>query len=441
MNWVGISNENEFYSEHYLSEVFSGDIKSLLDAWLEQEKSAKAEATGGKVAEYTRTPYNRLGSLNSEWLLLARELQKARNVEDRLELQRSWLQELCACLELPWNAENRALDDNCSIPLLAELLDADGKPVLWVVEALADNAIDADPLTLKVLPAQLGNAEVPLPKAMVDKNWQTLLTTDVYTSDDVPRWIILASAQQWLLLDRSKFAQNRLLRFDWAEIISRRETDTLKATAVLLHKDSLLSKTGTTSGSLHDDIDESAHKHAYGVSEDLKYALRECIELLGNEAALQLVARARHQKEGIYSGTNELPADKLTNECLRYMYRLLFLFYIEARSELSYAPVDSQTYMASYSLEHLRNLELIELNTEADRSGRYIHDTISTLFELIDNGFEPPVQQTLGTTASAFRIAPLKSHLFQPQRMKLLEKVVFPNHILQRVIELMSRRI
>ena len=151
MNWVGISNENEFYSEHYLSEVFSGDIKSLLDAWLEQEKSAKAEATGGKVAEYTRTPYNRLGSLNSEWLLLARELQKARNVEDRLELQRSWLQELCACLELPWNTENRALDDNCSIPLLAELLDADGKPVLWVVEALADNAIDADPLTLKVL--------------------------------------------------------------------------------------------------------------------------------------------------------------------------------------------------------------------------------------------------------------------------------------------------
>ena len=69
MSWVGISNENEFYSKHYLSEVFSGDIKSLLDAWLEQEKSAKAEATGGKVAEYTRTPYNRLGSLNSEWLL------------------------------------------------------------------------------------------------------------------------------------------------------------------------------------------------------------------------------------------------------------------------------------------------------------------------------------------------------------------------------------
>ena len=31
--FAGIANENEFYSHHYLAEVFKGDIKAKLDAW------------------------------------------------------------------------------------------------------------------------------------------------------------------------------------------------------------------------------------------------------------------------------------------------------------------------------------------------------------------------------------------------------------------------
>ena len=54
----------------------------------------------------------------------------------------------------------------------------------------------------------------------------------------------------------------------------------------------------TRARSLLDGLDENAHKHAFGVSEDLKYALREAIELLGNEAARQLRAQARG-KEGL----------------------------------------------------------------------------------------------------------------------------------------------
>lgn len=56
--------------------------------------------------------------------------------------------------------------------------------------------------------------------------------------------MLLLGNRQLLLLDRTKWAQNRLLRFDFEEILSRRETDTLKATAVLLHKDSLLRAVG-----------------------------------------------------------------------------------------------------------------------------------------------------------------------------------------------------
>lgn len=447
MSWAGISNENEFYSEHYLSEVFSGDIKAMLELWLQEEQAAKAEATTGSVAEITRTPYNRLAGLSREWIQTERDFERTKTPRDRLEVQRNWLHRLCECMALPWQIHTRHLGDDCAIPLLAELLNTDNQPVLWVLEALPDAAIDADPLSLAVHPAQLTPADeadstdqdIPLPKGMEGKDWQTLLASDIYTSDDAPRWIILASSHQWLLLDRGKFAQNRLLRFDWSELISRRETETLKATAILLHRDSLLADVGgTQSSSLHDSLDESAHKHAYGVSEDLKYALRESIELLGNEAANQLIQRARDRNEGIYSGKNELDESQLTTECLRYMYRLLFLFYIEARPELGYAPVNDAVYLHGYSLEHLRALEMVDLTSAAERNGRYLNDTINTLYKLIDQGFEAPVQKQIGTEVEAFTLTPLVSHLFDSKRTKLLNNVVFPNHLLQRIIQLMS---
>jgi len=107
--------------------------------------------------------------------------------------------------------------------------------------------------------------------------------------------------------------------------------------AALLVKDHLAPKQGLC---LIDTLDENAHKHAFSVSEDLKYALRESIELLGNEAV-------RHYKE---VSKEAIPAEKLSMECLRYMYRLLFLFYIEARPELDYVPVTNSTaYLKGYS--------------------------------------------------------------------------------------------
>jgi hypothetical protein len=37
--FVGIVNENEFYSHHYLSEVFKGDIRERLKQWAAAEEA------------------------------------------------------------------------------------------------------------------------------------------------------------------------------------------------------------------------------------------------------------------------------------------------------------------------------------------------------------------------------------------------------------------
>src|SRR5262249_27740326 len=152
-----------------------------------------------------------------------------------------------------------------------------------------------------------------------------------------------------------------VLRFEWSEILDRKDTGTLQAAAALLHRESLAPNTGA---SLLDSLEENAHKHAFGVSEDLKYAIREAIELLGNEAAQQLRVQAAEAKKGFFSGKDELDPEQLGLECLRLVYRLLFMFYIEARPELGYVPIQkSEIYLKGYSLEALRDLEVTPLNT------------------------------------------------------------------------------
>ena len=108
---------------------------------------------------------------------------------------------------------------------------------------------------------------------------------------------------------------------------------------------------------LHDNLDENSHKHAFAVSADLKHAVRECIELIGNEA---IRYRRDVLKERVFALDEEL-AGNLGREALRYLYRLLFLFYVEARPELGYAPINSEAYRKGYSLEHLRDLEMVRL--------------------------------------------------------------------------------
>src|SRR5699024_3833574 len=115
-----------------------------------------------------------------------------------------------------------------------------------------------------------------------------------------------------------------------------------------------------------------------------------------------------------------------------------FLFYIEARPELGYAPIASETYLKGYSLEHLRALEMVPLTSEAEQNGHYLNDTINTLFKLVYNGYQPKDDLLAGqaqqTGRDAFEIHALKSHLFDPARTPSLNKVRFPNSVLQQVI-------
>ena len=368
--FTGIHNENEFYSHHYLSEIFSGDIRATVDRWREQAD-----------AERGRTPYAALRSLAGDYVRFRRDFDRERRSGQRLTLQRAWFRQLLPALGYEWDPANHPLDDGDEVPVLSAAGGKAGAPALLVLGAYDPEAEGEDPLGLKPHPLQF-HGEAPPPEALLRETWDEVVTRRIFGQDHPPRWLLVLSFSRVLLIERGKWTHNRLLRFDLDEILGRREDATLKAAAALLHRDCLLPPEGQ---SLLDSLDENSHKHAFAVSEDLKYALRESIELIGNEAIRYL---REVLKDKVYDRTDDALAGQLGLECLRYMYRLLFLFYIEARPDLGYAPMDSETYLKGYSLEHLRDLELVRLTSEESLDGYYLHHAVQTLFGLIRDGFD-----------------------------------------------------
>ena len=427
--FTGIHNENEFYSHHYLSEIFSGDIRATVDRWREE-----AEAERG------RTPYAALRALAGDYVRFRRDFDRARRSGQRLTLQREWLRHLLPALGYEWSPANHLLDDGDEVPVLCAAGGKAGAPALLALGAYDAEAEGEDPLALRPHRLQF-HGETPPPEALLGETWNDVVTRRIFGQDHPPRWVLVLSFSRVLLIERGKWTHNRLLRFDLDEILGRREEATLKAAAALLHRDCLLPSDGQ---SLLDSLDDNSHKHAFAVSEDLKYALRESIELIGNEAIRYL---REVLKDKLYDRTDDALAGQLGLECLRYMYRLLFLFYIEARPDLGYAPMESETYRKGYSLEHLRDLELVRLTSEESLDGYYLHHAVQTLFGLIRDGFDGKRQGgavdllAAGTAAHlhhGFRIRALDSALFRTGSTPLLDRVKLRNRVLQQVVRLMS---
>lgn len=445
MSYIGIENVNEFYTHHYLSSIMAGELaQEVFPAWRQAERDDPAH----------QAPDTALRRLRRDLFSMRGELASARDPDTAAALLRPWYLDLLRALGYPAQPSFAPLHQGW-LPTLCQLRRPDGSPLLWAL-ASTPQGEEEDPLACSLLPSQLTSPE---PEHYMDparvqelaaRPLEELVGQEVFGLDEPPRFVLLLGPGQVVLLDRTKWFEKRLLRFDLVELLGRREEDALKAAAALLHRDGLAP--GQGAGSLLDTLDDSSHKHAHGVSEALKYALRESIELIGNEAVHYLREVRREKIFGLQEDGQEIDLGaRLGRECLRYMYRVLFLFYIEARPELGYAPMKSDLYRLGYSLESLRDLELVELDSEEARNGHFLHLSIQKLFDLIYQGVDHSHQQMSvlasltpqpsdeqAALAHTFDLSPLKSHLFDPAFTPLLSRVKLRNFILRRVIELMS---
>ncbi|TXD33786.1 class I SAM-dependent DNA methyltransferase [Lujinxingia vulgaris] len=405
MNFTGIDNDTEFYSHHYLDAVLQSDLNSeVFKDWSDDDGTR---------------PHDALRRLAREYFELRAELESMDDAEERRQRHATFLTRLLFDLGYEPLERTREVEE-LSITTLTEVSRQDGAPVLWALHAPYDaQAPDLDALS----------------------RYEDHINAILFEREEPPRFILLCSELDITLIDRTKWREKRYLRFDLDEILGRKDTDTLKVTAALLERRQIWSEQDQ---SLLDTLDESSHKHAFGVSQDLKYALREAIELLGNEAVyyIENVKKKKRYEIGL--------ADELSRECLRFMYRILFLFYIEARPELGYAPMNNDAYLKGYSLESLRELEQVDLSTPESLNGYYLHESIKLLFDMIFNGTaqtgqtdlydlgNPDGEQAPTAVHGLFTLSPLRTHLFDPKATPILSGVRLRNHVVQRIIELMS---
>ena len=441
MALLGIRNEQEFYSDYYLEAIFKGDLKEVQARWKQQAEQDAANAQPDRL----------LAGLRRGWLGLC-EKEADLPAAGRLLLQREqWFRPLLEALGYSWQPQAQVLllnDQPYQLPVLAAVDRPSGEPLLWVLESFNPVAAAAEDLVRDPLQLEISGHQIRDPSlgtVVANESWEELINNRVFAQDNPPRWLLLISRDELLLIDRFKWGASRLLRFEVGTLYAERQVDAFLAAATLLHREHLCPSEGGTP--LLDNLDENSHKHAYEVSGDLKYALRKSIELLGNEAVWHIRYK---QKDAAFQLVDE---KQLSEECLRFMYRLLFLFYIEARPELNYIPMGSEVYRRGYSLERLRDLEQVPLLSNADRESTYIHDSLERLFQMIWEGYPKRGDSELQGQISgegepeiheSFRITPLKSHLFDPSRMPLLggaitkARVRFRNGVLREVIELMS---
>ena len=419
--FVGIRNEQEFYSDHYLAEIFDQDLKKATGQW---RKDADEREEPGQ------TPDAALRGLKDEYFRFRADFDTERDDRKRVELQRGWFRKLLTALGHEWNPRNLPLEDDEELPVLSTREGSGGQRLI-VIGVYDKYGEDEDPLSLKPRTVQF-HGEVPVVGRVLESTWGDLISSRLFGWEHPARWALVLSHGQALLLERGKWSRNSLLRFDFQELLGRRDDRSLKATATLLHRESLVPGAGT---GLLEELDGKSHRHAFGVSTDLKYALRESIELLGNEAIWYL---RDVEHEQVYERDAGL-AERLGLECLRYMYRLLFLFYVEARPELGYAPMDAPAYRKGYSLERLRDVELARLTTEEGLDRFHLQESLEMLFKLIREGHEPKTADGPGKPEhNTFRLRALDSKLFDPNRTPTLSRVRLRNGVLQRVIRLLS---
>ena len=414
--YLGLRNENEYYSDHYLAEVLANDLKGLADS--KDEKNTYTGALRQLAREYPRRRH--------DWT-------RTKDLNAILEKQREWFAKLLSALGYEYQIDDFALENDGELPALAQQLGQDGRIRLVVLEAYHDNESElTDALTLLPIFEQFNGGKPPLLE-LLQMTWEEILDKHIMPMRNPPRWILLLSVSQILLIDRYKWGEKRFLRVEFDELFSRVDTASLNAFGSLFFVQSLVGIDGQI---LADKLDQNSHQHAHGVSADLKYALRTSIELLANEAIWDLKTRL---KERVYE-TDERMASELGTECLRYMYRLLFLFFLEARPELNLVPMKSSVYLQGYSLDHLRNLEMVDLSTEKTKNGFYFHETLQTLFALVRDGFGNRAAEggELALEQPVFTLRKIDSRLFSDDRLPTLRRVRIRNFVLQRIIKSMS---
>jgi hypothetical protein len=240
-----------------------------------------------------------------------------------------------------------------------------------------------------------------------------------------PHYIMVLGGNMVYLIEVEKWFRGSYLSFDIEELFfeSTVERRYYSLFYLLLSKEMLSPDSELV---LMDQLDEDSHKSAYEVTKDLKEGIINAVELLANESLYFQKDVLLHE----FDESDDTFEQEVKDDCLNIIYRLLFVFYAESRSDLDILPISDQVYQRGYSLEMLRDLEQTQLITDHSRNGYFFHESLSKLFELMSSGYR---EDENGRNKS-FKIRHIDSPLFDNKKLNHLGEVKFRNFVWQDVI-------
>ena len=407
----GIESVNDFYTPYYMKEYFPQGVAEASKAWRE-------------LAAQDR-PVFKLKAMRQSYVQIVNnndaDLFEAESVREFIDGMLDSLGYAAKANAAPVNGLVDA-SVGTNVPVHYQVNDALGAPT---VQVIASYSRDSSTGVLES-PAEEDTGNGPSCEEYV-----RMLLSDF---DHPARWVLVMGLHQIVLIDRRKWGDKRCVIFDLDTIFSRHQDHVYSAMAVLLDHDSLCPDNGD---SVLDVFDEQSAKNAVEVSDGLRSALRECVEILGNEVIYDWV----HNKQ---RSIEDSDAGELTLQALRYMYRLLFLLFIEAKPSLGYAPMRSEIYRTGYSLDSLRDIAE-QMRGRMDEAGdtTYLADTLRQLDRLVFNGY-PATEDNYKKVNGAeindaiFLIPPLKAHIFDPERTGLIENAKLRDSQMLKIVDLMS---
>lgn len=260
------------------------------------------------------------------------------------------------------------------------------------------------------------------------------LVTELFLADEPPTFVVLVAGAWVVLAERESWALGRYLAVNVALAAERNERkvrgelEQVVAALAFEHVDRAADGSTWWETTLTESRD-----HAVKVSSELRQAIKESIEIIGNDVL------DRYRAQGL--DTDAIDGNELAKQALRYLYRILFLLFAEATPELNILPTGVPEYDDGYGLTHLREQILVPPATERAAAGTYLYDSLDLLFRLVNEGHEPPQAaaevEEFGSASveEGLTFRNLSADLFLPRATSYLNASKLSNAALQKVLE------
>jgi len=399
----GIHNEAEFYTNFYFDNKLSSDLQSKVATFADfKDKTDKLKGLESYYWLYRDTKPSQESLLEFyQKLLTVLGYQFDLKVVDTLK-------------ETSFNSASQVYADERT------------NLYVFLTNEIEEGTFETSPLALNI------------PENPESRELSEVISEFFDELEIPPKWILVGSPTTLFLLERNKWAFGKYIKFNWDEIFQQKTDELYSSILGLISKESLCPQSGQ---SIHAEMDDNSHRHAFEVTTELRESVRESIELLINEMIFQ--KKEKHQAY-LSKVDSNLYAKELSHDALFYAYRLIFLLFLEAQAEDSeLLPLKSEIYRHGYSLEKL--LELIhDIPDEktADFEGSFVFESLQQIFSLIYNGFDYKIERDLLTdttiTNSGFLLKGIKSDLFSPEAVKHLKDIKLRNGVMLTVLRKLS---